>query len=52
MNKKIPPKPTSNFVKETLIKLAVKNKNITNILIDYSPRNKQVIDKARKYQKK
>jgi len=52
MNKKIIPKPTSNFVNETLIKLAVKNKNIADILIDYSPRNKEVIDKARKKQKK
>ena len=52
MNKKITPKPTSNFVNETLIKLAVKNKNIADILIDYSPRNKEVINKARKKQKK
>tara|TARA_A100000171_G_scaffold40906_1_gene41496 strand:- start:64 stop:393 length:330 start_codon:yes stop_codon:yes gene_type:complete len=52
MNKKITPKPTSNFVNETLLKLAVKNKAIADVLIDYSPRNKLVIERARKKQKK
>lgn len=45
-------KITPDFVNKTLINLAVKNKAIADILIDYSPRNKSVIEKARKKQKK
>ena len=52
MNDTITPKPSSNFVNETLLKLAVKNKAIADILIGYSPRNKLVIERARKKQKK
>ena len=52
MSDKITPKPSSDFVNKTLINLAVKNKAIADILIDYSPRNKSVIERAREKQKK
>lgn len=43
---------TDDNVNEMLLNLAVKNKAIADILIDYSPRNKSVIKRARKKQKK
>ena len=38
-------------VNRTLLKLAVKNKSIADLLINYSPRNKAVIEKAKKENK-
>ena len=43
---------TDDNVNKMLLNLAVKNKAIADILIDYSPRNKSVIERARKKQKK
>ena len=36
-----------SYVK-TLLKMAVKNKAIENLLVDYNPNNKKVIEEARK----
>ena len=41
----------NNEVNRALLKLAVKNKSIADLLIDYSPRNKAVIEKAKKENK-
>ena len=38
-------------VNKTLLKLAVKNKSIADLLINYSSRNKAVIEKAKKENK-
>ena len=43
--------PTDDSVNKMLLNLAVKNKAVADILIDYSPRNKSVIERARKKQK-
>ena len=42
---------TNDSVNKMLLNLAVKNKAIADILTDYSPRNKSVIERARKKQK-
>tara|TARA_R100000654_G_scaffold47852_1_gene74041 strand:+ start:447 stop:605 length:159 start_codon:yes stop_codon:yes gene_type:complete len=52
MSDKITPYFVNKTLETKLINLAVKNKAIADILIDYSPRNKSVIEKARKKQKK
>ena len=46
-------KEVNEFVEghRALLKLAVKNKYIADLLIDYSPRNKAVIEKAKKENK-
>jgi len=36
------------YYEKTLLKMAVKNKAIENLLVDYNPNNKKVIEEARK----
>ena len=39
-------------IKDALLRIAVKNKAIEDLLVDYNPDNKKVIEEARKNKKK